>query len=396
MKAVLFAAGKSTRTHPLTFTKPKVMLKIANKPILEHNLDSLKGYVDEVVIIVGFMKNMIMEYLGDEFKEIKLTYVEQKEQLGTGHALLAAKDHVKDRFIVMNGDDIYSEENIRCVLREDLSVLVKKMEDPSRFGVWVVNKGIINGFAEKPKNFVSDLANCGLYVLDEGIFSELAKLKKTERGEYEINEAVNMLAQKEKVHAIESEGYWLPIGYPWDVIDANKFILDGINTSEVLGETESYVTIKGPVRIGKGTVIKSGTYIEGPVVIGEDCVIGPNCFLRPFTSIGNRCRIGSSVEIKNSVIGDGTKISHLSYFGDSVLGDNINIGAGTIAANIRHDRRDIEMFVKGERINTRRRKLGVIIGDSVKTGINTSIYPGRRIWPGKTTLPGEIVKKDIV
>jgi NDP-sugar pyrophosphorylase family protein len=146
--------------------------------------------------------------------------------------------------------------------------------------------------------------------------------------------------------------------------------------------------------IGKGTLVKSGSYIEGPVMIGEECVIGPNCFVRGRTSIGNNCKVGNAVEVKNCVIGDSVSVGHLSYFGDSVLGCNINIGAGTISANLRHDNENIRMLVKDTVVNTERHKLGVVIGDGVHTGINTCIYPGRKIWPNKHTLPAEVVSKD--
>ena len=107
MKAVVLAAGKSTRTYPLTLTRPKPLLEVANKPILQHNLESLSGLIDEVILVVGYRKEMIKERFGEEFNGIKLTYVEQKEQLGTGHALLHAEGYVSGRFLVLMGDDIY-------------------------------------------------------------------------------------------------------------------------------------------------------------------------------------------------------------------------------------------------------------------------------------------------
>jgi bifunctional UDP-N-acetylglucosamine pyrophosphorylase/glucosamine-1-phosphate N-acetyltransferase len=130
-------------------------------------------------------------------------------------------------------------------------------------------------------------------------------------------------------------------------------------------------------------------------MIGENCTIGPNCFIRSCTTIGNDSKVGNAVEIKNSIIGDNTSIGHLSYVGDSVIGDYVNLGAGTITANLRHDDKNISSPVKGDMVDSGRRKLGAIIGDNVHTGINTSIYPGRKIWPEKTTLPGEIVSKDV-
>ena len=163
----------------------------------------------------------------------------------------------------------------------------------------------------------------------------------------------------------------------------------------ILGIVEKGATIHGPVHIGKGTIVRAGSYIEGPVFIGENCRIGPNCYIRAHSSIGNDCVIGNATEIKNSILMDGTHCGHLSYVGDSILGENVNLGASTITANLRHDNNNVKSSVKGELVDSGRRKLGVIIGDNVHTGIHTTIYPGRKIWPNQTTLPGQIVTKDI-
>ena len=153
--------------------------------------------------------------------------------------------------------------------------------------------------------------------------------------------------------------------------------------------------LNGTVAIGKGTVIRPGVVIDGPVIIGEDCTIGPNAWIRSYTAIGNGCRAGQGTEIKASILMDGARVPHLSYVGDSVLGEDVNFGCGTITANFRHDEGNHSSMVKGELVDTGRRKLGAIVGDGVHTGINTSIYPGRKLWPGTSTLPGEVVIRDI-
>ncbi|MCX6814955.1 MAG: sugar phosphate nucleotidyltransferase [Candidatus Aenigmarchaeota archaeon] len=393
MQAIILAAGKSTRTYPITLTRPKCLVKIANKAIIQHNLENLRGLVDEAIIVVGYMKEMIKQFLGSEFQGIKLTYVEQKEQLGTGHALLAAEKSVKGRFMVMMGDDIYYRESMESLLPHRNALLVQKVKDPSRFGVWITKDGFVSGFAEKPKERISDLVNCGLYVLEPGIFGEIKRLGKSERGEYELNEAVNSYAKKHAVKCVDAEKRWLSVGYPWDILNANERLLDEMKP-EIKGTVERNAILKGNVSIGKGTTVMAGSYIEGPVIIGENCRIGPNCYIRPKTSIGNNCKVGNAVEVKNCVIGDNVSIGHLSYFGDSVLCCNINIGAGTISANLRHDNENVKMLIKNDIVDSQRRKLGVVIADGVHTGINTCIYPGRKIWPKKHTLPAEVVSKD--
>ena len=152
--------------------------------------------------------------------------------------------------------------------------------------------------------------------------------------------------------------------------------------------------ISGPVSIAKGATVKAGAVIEGPVIIAEGAVVGPNCWIRPNTVIGAHCKVGQGVEIKNSIIMDGARVPHLSYIGDSVVGEHANIGCGTITANFRHDGKNHCSMVKDELVDTGRRKIGAIIGDHVHTGINTSLYPGRKLWPHTSTLPGEVVSRD--
>ena len=391
IQAVIMAAGKSTRTWPLTLTKPKPLLKVMNKEIIKHNLDALQGLVGEVIIIVGFKKEMIIEEIGHKYGKLKIRYAEQKTQLGTGHALKYVEKLIKGKFIVMGGDDIFSKKDIKACLRHKYAVLGCKVEDPGRFGVFVVKGKEVKKVVEKPKKFVSDIANAGLYVFDKSVFK--FKLRKSQRGEYEIVDYINALIKKEKVVCENVKGRWLSVGYPWDLIEANNVLVSEIK-NDIKGRIEKNVIVKGKLIVGKGTEILSGTYIKGNVIIGENCLIGPNCYLRGNTSIGDGCHIGQAVEIKNSVIMDNAKVPHLSYIGDSVIGENSNLGAGTITANLKHDNKNVRSVVKGKIVDTGRRKFGTIIADDVHTGIKTTIYPGRKIWPGVSTLPGEIIDKD--
>lgn len=186
------------------------------------------------------------------------------------------------------------------------------------------------------------------------------------------------------------------IRYPWDFLRANEQYVSAIEAGALEGEVHPLAVIEGTIRLGKGSRILPGVFIEGNVVIGENCKIGPNCYIRGNTSIGDKCHIGQSVEIKNCLILSGTNVGHLSYVGDSVLGEKVNFGAGTTTSNLRHDGANHTSRVDGKLVDTGRRKFGTIVGDGVHTGINTSIYPGRKLWPKTSTLPGEIVRKDVL
>ncbi len=397
MQAAIMVAGKSTRTYPLTLTRPKPLLPAANKPIVIHILEQLHGIVDEVILIVGYKKEMIEQYIGNEWRGIKISYCEQKEQKGTGHAVLQTKPFIRDRFIVLNGDDIYAREDIKSLTNYEYAALARWEEDPSQYGVFEVdeNNRVLN-LVEKPKEFIGNLTNVGAYIFDRSIFEYIEKTPVSERGEIEITSSILMLAKEKPFYTHMIQGFWLANGYPWELLGTQEFFMKDMDEQEILGIVEPNAQIKGSVGIGKNTVIKSGAYIEGPVIIGENCIIGPGTFIRSNTAIGNNCVVGHSVEIKNSIIMPNTSIAHLSYVGDSVIGENVNLGAGFIAANLRHDGENVKSMVKGRLVDTGRKKLGAIIADNVKTGVNTSIYPGRKIWPGKQTNIGTIVKNDIV
>ena len=186
------------------------------------------------------------------------------------------------------------------------------------------------------------------------------------------------------------------IRHPWDLLRANEQFIAQLDGDRIEGEIHPAAVIEGVLHLGPGSRILPGVFIEGNVVIGAHCKIGPNCYLRGHTSIGDDCHIGQSVEIKNCLILSKTNVGHLSYVGDSVLGEKVNFGAGTTTSNLRHDGNNHRSTVNGVLIDTGRRKFGTIVGDGVHTGINTSIYPGRKLWPGTTTRPGTIVQHDVV
>jgi UDP-N-acetylglucosamine diphosphorylase / glucose-1-phosphate thymidylyltransferase / UDP-N-acetylgalactosamine diphosphorylase / glucosamine-1-phosphate N-acetyltransferase / galactosamine-1-phosphate N-acetyltransferase len=196
--------------------------------------------------------------------------------------------------------------------------------------------------------------------------------------------------------SIQAKGEDSLLLYPWDLLRLNEILMGRLEPGEVQGEISPAAHVEGRVRVGKGTRVLPGVFIEGNVIIGEHCRIGPNCYLRGFTAIGDHCRIGNAVEIKNTMIGNRTSVGHLSYCGDSIIGEDVNLGAGTITANLRHDGANHRSMIEGVLVDTGRRKFGTVIGDGVHTGIHTSIYPGRKLWPGTSTRPGEVVQRDIL
>jgi bifunctional UDP-N-acetylglucosamine pyrophosphorylase/glucosamine-1-phosphate N-acetyltransferase len=174
---------------------------------------------------------------------------------------------------------------------------------------------------------------------------------------------------------VKHTGFWKDIGSPWDLITANENYMKNM-IKNIQGTIEDNVTIKGDLHLGEKSIIKSGTYIEGPVWIGENCTIGPNAYLRTGTVLCGNNKIGASSEVKNSILMEGAKAPHHNYVGDSIIGNNSNLGSGTKIANLRLDKKTINVVHQGKKINSGRRKFGAIIGDNVNTGINTSINAG--------------------
>ena len=375
--------------RPLTHTRPKVMLPIANKPILEHLLiEAREAGIREFIFIVGYCDEQVRNYFGKGEKwGVNIAYSEQRKQLGTADALRMVESMLDGDFLAINGDVVISRKDIRRLLKNNHNTIsVIEVKDPGGLGMVELYEDRVVNIYEKTQKPPTLMANAGLYLFTPDIFDAISRTEKSPRGEYEITDSLQLLMATEHGLHYQEIKSWLDLSYPWDLLPANESMLAGIE-SQNLGEVEENVVIKGVVAIGKNTVIRSGAYIVGPVIIGDDCEIGPNCYLRPYTSIGNGCHVGAAVEVKNSIIMRGSKLPHHNYVGDSVIGEQCNLGAGTKIANLRLDKKDIQ--VAG--IDTGRRKLGAIIGDRVETGINASINVGSMIGNNTFIGPGAIV-----
>lgn len=395
MKAVILLAGKGTRMQPLTSACPKVMLPVANKPILEHIVDAgVEAGLDGFVFITGYLEEQIRDYFGDGSKwGVEIDYVHQEKQLGTADAIGCARGYVEGAFLVLNGDMLVSPEDLKALVlrKEDAVICVKEVENPQDFGVLETVGEKVTRIIEKPKNPPTNLANAGIYLFHASIFDYIDRTNLSVRGELEITDSLQLLIDEGAAvgyRLLETE--WIDIGYPWDLLKANEYLMKSLKGHSE-GTVEPNATIKGEVVIGKGTLIRNGAYILGPVIIGENCDIGPNCFIRPSTAIGNNVHVGNAVELKNTILMDDTKVGHLSYVGDSVLGHRCNFGAGTKVANLKHDGKNVKVRIKGKIVDSGRRKLGVIMGDDVHTGINTSINTGVMLEKGRGTRPGEVI-----
>jgi UDP-N-acetylglucosamine diphosphorylase/glucosamine-1-phosphate N-acetyltransferase len=394
MKCVILAAGEGKRMHPLTYTRPKVMLPIAGKPILEWNLLNARAAgLKEFVFIVSYKSEMVREYFGDGKQwNVKINYVNQGKALGTAHAIGTVKPFVND-FIVLCGDTIFGINDIKQIAKKGTKIGLVKIDNATEYGIVELKGKHVMKIHEKMDHPISNIINAGIYHFNKQIFDSIRKTEKSPRGEYEVTDSINMLVNKEQMEGVFLKE-WRDVVYPWHLLDANEELLKKMKT-KIQGTIEKNVVINGTIIVGKGTVIRSGTYIEGPVVIGNDSKIGPNCYIRPYTTIGNHCHVGNACEVKNSIVMDNSNVPHLNYVGDSVIGQQCNLGAGTTIANLKLDKNNIWVVLNGKKIDSKRRKLGTIMGDNVQTGINSVINVGAMIGNNVFIGPGAVIKGEI-
>lgn len=405
LKAIILSAGEGSRMRPLTLTKPKTMLPVAGKPIIQYNIESLRDNgITDILLIVRYKEEIVRNYFGDgsDFG-VNISYKTQKDFLGTANAISYGEDFIDDSIIVLNGDIILDDEIIHEIIKKynylspDTLMLLTEVEDPSAFGVVEIENGNIKNIVEKPKReeAPSNLVNAGIYIFNKDIFDKIRETEISERGEYEITDSVSLQIEDNKtVIGHKTSKDWIDVGRPWELIEVNEELIGKLKT-EIKGTVEAGAVIHGEVFLDEGSVIKAGVYIEGNVYIGKNCDIGPNSYIRGNTYFGDNVHVGNAVEIKNSIIMENTNVSHLSYVGDSVIGSNCNIAAGTNIANLRFDNATIKTKIKNQKIDSGRRKLGAIIGDSVKTGINSSFSPGVKVGHNSNIGSGVLLYEDL-
>ncbi len=355
-QAVVLAAGEGERLRPFTTSKPKVMIKVANKPILQYVVEALvNNGIRRMIFVVGYKKEKIMDYFGDGSKfGVQIEYVVQEHLLGTGDALRHTEDKVDRQFLVLSGDNVIDTATIAKLLTVDENaMLIKRHEDVSRYGVVMLDGDYVTDIVEKPEENISNLINTGIYALERTIFDFIedelpASLKKMIRAGY-------------PVRAYETQGAWLDAVYPWDILRLNDIVLKG-SVSKIQGKIERGVTISGNVSVGENTVIRANSYLKGPVIIGDNCEIGPNVCIFPSTSIGDDVRIEAFSELRNSVLMDMVNIGSFCTIHDSILDTGTQVKGGLVA---RSEESTIEIGSEHHRL-----KVGTMVGEYCELGNN--------------------------
>jgi glucose-1-phosphate thymidylyltransferase len=396
MKAVILTAGEGTRLRPLTLSHPKGMIPIANRPILEYVIQALaQNGIREIIMVVGYKKERIMSYFedGNKFK-VKITYVTQRQQLGTAHALKQVEKHIKSNFIVLPGDNIIESTGISTLLEPtkrnwDASILITECDTPSKYGVVGLDGKKVKTIVEKPKisgdltkagipsvlslalwrhqeKTLSNYISTGICNFPPEVFKIIDEVANEER--YGLTDVVvRMLEKGYKINGMKTDT-WADAVYPWDLLNMNAVALSHTKSIKS-GKIESNVSIKSPVQIGKGTVIHSNSYIVGPVMIGKGCEIGPNVCIFPSTSIGDNVTIEPFTELKHDVIMNDVQIGSSSKISHSVIGPGTNIGSNFVAES------SVEELQFKETVQEMK-NIGTIIGENSVIGHNVVAVPG--------------------
>ncbi len=389
MKAVILAAGEGMRLRPLTVSEPKVMIPVANRPILEYVVDSLvKNDVHDVVMVVGYRKERIMSHFEDGKKfGARIEYVVQDKQLGNGHALLSAKDRLSDEFMVLPGDNVIDSRAVGDLLRSGAcpSALVVESENPSKYGVVTLEKGEIKSVHEKPAEMISNIILTGMYCLTDRIFQFIEQC--ISEGEYGLSNAVQLSLGAQAVTPVFSDGLWIDAVYPWDLLELNSAALENLAV-RTSGKIESQVALAGPIGIGEETVIRAGTTIYGPVLIGDGCDIGPNVTIFPSTSIGNSVTIEPYTMVKNSVLMSNCSIGAHSYLSHCVLGYGVKSQSHLMAPGAEAYVNISDEFFKVPHI-------GSILGEDTSFGTGVAIEPGTVVGAGCKVSSGSRITRNL-
>lgn len=377
MKAVILAAGEGTRLRPFTMSRPKGMIPVGNRPILEYIVEALvQNGVKDIIMVVGYRKDTILSHFEDGRRfDARIGYVVQDKQLGTAHALSLAARHLNgEDFLTVAGDNLIDGKLIADLLakKRGSSLVVTESEIPAKYGVVQIIDGKINNIVEKPEVRVGNIINTGVYYFKSDVMRHFCEQTfDMERG---ITQILAPIISHLDFTAVKTKGKWIDAVYPWDLLNINSSALE-LHGQGINGTVENGVTIKGAVAIGKGSRIRSGSYIEGPVAIGEGCDIGPNVTIMPSTSIGNGVIIDPYTYIDNCLIMSSVRVGSHSHLSHSVLDDGVKVKTGLSATTgCSYARVDREVF---KLLDT-----GALIGQDTLVGSRVVISSGTVIGAG--------------
>lgn len=408
---LLLAGGKSIRFWPLT---EKNTYPFLGKNLVEKHIETLKelGFHDLIVVASEKVFDWLVEH-SQRFADFNINYVRQSEGVkGMAGAVLSAvenfRTHYPDRSLyILNCNDIYDKKVHEEILnryenRKEVQIFITgyKVKEYLPLGYLVLEGGKVTGIKEKPgkEKMPSDLANIVVHLFRQPeVFlkklEEIAEKKSEDDDIYE--QALDAVFKIQETEAIKYEGRWEILKYPWHVLSVMDYYLSQIqnNLIDPSAKISEKAIIGDNVVISEGVQVFEGAKIEGPCYIGKNTIVGNNSLIRD-SIIGDNCVIGFSSEVARSYLGNEIWL-HTNYIGDSILEKNVSLGSGSVTGNLRLDEEVITVKVNGEKVMTGQNKLGMIVGQNVRFGINTSIMPGVKVGAGSFIGPGVILNQDL-
>jgi len=403
MQAVILAAGSSSRFWPWSEKKHKSLFRIMGKPLIQWTAESLKKAGVKDIIIIQSPRRDIENELGDGSSfGVRIKYVVQEEAKGMGNAVMSVQKYINGNFFVMNADNFDAEKLIPLLLkkhketRSNMVLIGKKTDTPWIFGILNIEKDRVMSIVEKPLKGEepSDIMVVGMYFLPADFFAYHERIKLHM---YSFEDAINLYAKEKETSVIMTDMDIPSIKYPWDVFKISKVMLDEkIKDSYISKKSDvsPKAIIKGKVIIEDGVKIYENAIISGPCYIGENTIIGNNSIVRDYTNLEDNVLIGALAEVTRSNLQSGVNM-HSGYIGDSAIDKGSKLGAGVVSANIKIDRGEIKTEVKGEKINTGEKSLGVIMGENSFFGVSVSTMPGILIGSNSVIGPGSIVEENV-
>ncbi len=395
------AGGDSTRVWPL---KDKILIKFLGKPLIQHQLENLSDYADKITIISNKNnKDKLIELVGQSGRN-NWQVIEQNEGLdGQIGAVLSAKGKINGEVLIVGSTDIFNPKVLQLLIdkskeKKSPILLVKRVKDYFPGGYLKFEGERIVSIIEKPgkENVPSDIVKLVVdYLADFNEFINiLENIKENTEGGYEEGLSL-LIARTKNADYILHNDYWHALKYPWHVLPIMSFFLKKItkNTIKKGVFISKHAIINGPVFLGENVKIGDYAKIVGPTYIGNNSIVGDYSLVRE-SNIGNNCLIGGFSEVTRSYLADGVML-HRNYVGDSVIGEDVLMGAGAVTANFRFDQNEVKSQVGKEKINTNLTKMGTIIGSKTKIGVNATIFPGVKIGSQSLIAPGSVVDEDI-
>ncbi len=390
MKILFLCGGTGKRMFPLT--EDKFLLKFLGKSLLEHQIEVAKEAGLNEFVIVGNPQNITtIKEIAANMAGIRIELAVQEQPLGIANALESASQFLDGEIVVVNPNDVFDSSAYTALLETHRSnpafsyIIGYEVSNYFPGGYLVVSEeGELKSIIEKPargqepSNLVNILIH--LHTEPKRLLEYVAGVQTDRDDAYEcaLDAAVK---DTHRIRAVPYAGSWSPIKYPWHIFNVVQYFLDRSSASiSPSAHVSERAVIEGKVIIDDNVRVFENAVIRGPVYIGPNSVIGTNSLVREYSHIGPDCVVGFSTEVKGSYIGEGCWF-HINYIGDSIIGEGCSFGANTVLANWRFDEKNISVKIEGKLTESGLDKLGAIVGNNCKTGINASVMPGVKIGP---------------